>query len=296
MDGMIAEGLHALLSFRLIFYNGFFRFYSVFGFFNVSTPTYPWILLFIIQLFFPGASFVSHFSGIVTAYLYLYGLFTFILPSSTTISKIESFSFFKSVTLMESYVPASDTAVLPQFTISNSNGEASTYDVLSLFSRSSALSESANNDPRFPGTGRVLSETPKLKTLSTSKNIYQPVSSNDNTETENFGSKKTKGQELAPTKPSEYLPLFFRPTKLKFTRQRLQQYLQHRSRSSKQIAENAHHLYENSEIIQEEEEKLIHEDKDSILFGESENEIGYRTKYGFVMISKRVVNEAVVDV
>ena len=55
--------------------------HSVFGMFNVSSNVYPWVLLVLIQVFFPNISFLGHLSGIITGQLHTSGVFNCILPS-----------------------------------------------------------------------------------------------------------------------------------------------------------------------------------------------------------------------
>eukprot|EP00823_Brevimastigomonas_motovehiculus_P001342 TRINITY_DN11869_c0_g1_i1.p1 TRINITY_DN11869_c0_g1~~TRINITY_DN11869_c0_g1_i1.p1 ORF type:complete len:412 (+),score=40.38 TRINITY_DN11869_c0_g1_i1:60-1295(+) len=54
---------------------------SVFGFCRVPSWLYPWMLLIVLQIIFPGVSFMGHLAGIVIGFAYVKGLFNwFSLP------------------------------------------------------------------------------------------------------------------------------------------------------------------------------------------------------------------------
>jgi len=78
---------------------------SLFGFVQVPTHIYPWVLLVVLSLLFPGISFLGHLGGMLAAYLYTFGFLNFLLPSTTYIFQVESStSIFSSIFRLSGYV------------------------------------------------------------------------------------------------------------------------------------------------------------------------------------------------
>ena len=64
---------------------------SLFGF-KIPQKIYPWILILITQIIIPQASLFGHISGVLTAYLFLFDLTSWLLFTPATLQKIESSS------------------------------------------------------------------------------------------------------------------------------------------------------------------------------------------------------------
>jgi len=67
---------------------------NVLGLFMVPTAIYPWVLLVMMSVIMPDVSFVGHLCGIVSGYLYSFGLLNFIVPSYEKIAKIDAYNSF----------------------------------------------------------------------------------------------------------------------------------------------------------------------------------------------------------
>lgn len=65
---------------------------SIFGFFYVPAPLYPWVLMLLWQVIMPGVSFLGHLCGVLVGQLYVWGLLQWITPSSSTLQRRESAS------------------------------------------------------------------------------------------------------------------------------------------------------------------------------------------------------------
>lgn len=82
-------------------------------FFQVPSTLMPWVSLAMIQVMIPGASFVGHLAGILTAYMYVYGCLDFAMPPQSTAANIEA--RFPALLSLPAWVPttvveASDAA------------------------------------------------------------------------------------------------------------------------------------------------------------------------------------------
>jgi len=62
---------------------------SVFGLFNVPTKLYPWVLMALIQIVMPMASFLGHFIGAVVGMAHAAGALDWLLPSMVTLRAVE---------------------------------------------------------------------------------------------------------------------------------------------------------------------------------------------------------------
>lgn len=77
---------------------------SLFGFVSVPAQWYPWVLLVLFQFLMPEVSFLGHLTGILVAYLHVWGkLELFKLPSET-INKIESSSYLQWLVMKDGYI------------------------------------------------------------------------------------------------------------------------------------------------------------------------------------------------
>ncbi|KAH3763696.1 rhomboid-like protein [Pelomyxa schiedti] len=77
---------------------------SVFGFFTVPSKLYPWILLALMQIIIPNASFLGHMAGIFTGYLYLFGLLELILIGTRVVPALEGLPPLKWITKYDFYI------------------------------------------------------------------------------------------------------------------------------------------------------------------------------------------------
>ncbi|KAK9668590.1 hypothetical protein RND81_13G070400 [Saponaria officinalis] len=69
---------------------------SVFGLFNVPTKWYPWILLVVFQLLMTNVSFLGHLCGILSGFVYNYGLLNIFIPGTNFFSGIEKASWLST--------------------------------------------------------------------------------------------------------------------------------------------------------------------------------------------------------
>jgi len=127
---------------------------NLFGFLNVPTKIYPWVLLIVLQIIMPGVSFVGHLSGILIGYLYSYGYLDRLQFSSTTLSSIESSCFFRGFMSLDGWISNPSLGSGPK-----SSGPF-LNNILPVFRASPSTHA-------FSGTGQVLgnrSESPKQGT------------------------------------------------------------------------------------------------------------------------------------
>lgn len=135
---------------------------SFFGFFNISSRWYPWVLAAILQLFAPNLSLLGHTSGIIMGYVLSYGYLTPITPSDYKLSDIEETFGLTDWPLWQP-VPSlmsgmySNSYSLPQNGTSqmsfSERCQAAWNHITSYFSRSGSLD---GVTPSFRGQGRVL--------------------------------------------------------------------------------------------------------------------------------------------
>ena len=57
---------------------------SIFGFFNVPAPYFPWALLILWQLLLPHVSFFGHLGGLLAGQLYAWGWLQRLVPSPSS--------------------------------------------------------------------------------------------------------------------------------------------------------------------------------------------------------------------
>ena len=92
---------------------------NVFGFGQVSSTTYPWILLLVLQFFMPNLSFLGHLSGILIGTLQVYGsLDSICFPSPDYLRKLEQQRFPRLQQLSSNnpgYIPTPSDEELRQF-------------------------------------------------------------------------------------------------------------------------------------------------------------------------------------
>ncbi|GKY99459.1 hypothetical protein MPSEU_000900400 [Mayamaea pseudoterrestris] len=63
---------------------------TLFGFVNVPSWLYPWVLLVVLQLFMPNLSLLGHLSGMISGHFQLYGIFdVLVLPSEDTLRNMD---------------------------------------------------------------------------------------------------------------------------------------------------------------------------------------------------------------
>lgn len=93
---------------------------SVFGFFNVPSKLYPWVLLIAISLIMPGVSFLGHLCGILVGMLTVSGYMMIFLPSKELYQECDDSRWLVSVTRRGNYV----RAVERSFTSSDASGRS----------------------------------------------------------------------------------------------------------------------------------------------------------------------------
>ncbi|KAI8807125.1 hypothetical protein BJ742DRAFT_813521 [Cladochytrium replicatum] len=145
---------------------------------SVPASLYPWVLLVIIQIVLPSASMIGHIGGIAAGYLHGFGLLNIIIPSSSTIVKLEGKPWMSRVTSNGHFVhcPVSLPLRIGDAASPTSPGGGSVFDRLrSLMGSAPASAPSLPDDPRFPGTGRTLDASG----LGGVRRTYEPVPSTE---------------------------------------------------------------------------------------------------------------------
>jgi rhomboid domain-containing protein 1 len=167
---------------------------SVFGFFSVPTKLYPWVLMLVLSIIIPGVSLLGHLAGIIVGGMHTSGYLSWLLPSLSTLRKLEDQPWMRPLVRLEMYrlVPTSDLVL-------ERNSSAS----ISLFSQvrqilgtllspitqrfssnssttSSTVSSTSVSTPRFSGTGTVASGA----TATPAPISPQPSQSNSSSEVE----------------------------------------------------------------------------------------------------------------
>ena len=82
---------------------------DLFGIVTVPSYLYPWVLLFALQFFMPGLSFMGHLAGIVTGTLQYHGVLDGILVEESYLKEMDSWSSLRWMSSMSSFVPTCDT-------------------------------------------------------------------------------------------------------------------------------------------------------------------------------------------
>ncbi|KAL0487921.1 hypothetical protein AKO1_015191 [Acrasis kona] len=77
---------------------------SLFGIWNVPAKIYPWILLVITSVIFPGVSFIGHLCGVISGYIFVYLILNF-RPYNAMVKRIDQMIPSK-ITSMSSYYPS----------------------------------------------------------------------------------------------------------------------------------------------------------------------------------------------
>jgi rhomboid domain-containing protein 1 len=123
---------------------------NLFGFFSVPSHLYPWALLFLLQLIFPGISFLGHLSGLLVGFIYVSGALQWLSPSRAWISQFES-RYLPLLTVRSSYVQCPAESLISPMRC----GECSCtcWDQLRTRITSATSSSSSSSGGRFPGTG-----------------------------------------------------------------------------------------------------------------------------------------------
>lgn len=139
---------------------------SVFGLFNVPAKWYPWFLLVVFQLLMTNVSLLGHLCGILSGFVYTYGLFNLLMPGTSFFSGIENSTWLSACVRRPKFIlctGGNPSGNLP--TYSNPNSTSSSSVTTNLWSHLSSMmpqrDTSSQNvqptqDPRFPGTGRTL--------------------------------------------------------------------------------------------------------------------------------------------
>ncbi|EEC50578.1 predicted protein [Phaeodactylum tricornutum CCAP 1055/1] len=78
---------------------------SVFGFFDVPSYLYPWVLLVGLQIFMPGLSFTGHLVGILVGTLQLYGGLNWILWGEERLKRVDNWSRLDFLTRQHNFCP-----------------------------------------------------------------------------------------------------------------------------------------------------------------------------------------------
>jgi membrane associated rhomboid family serine protease len=125
---------------------------SLFGLCTISSQVYPWVLLLIIQLLWPGVSFGGHLSGILSGYLGSY------LLTKTRFSFVDNAipSFIKN---LQSYKMGSGGYIMSGV-LSTGQPQPQSGFTFATLSRAwnpvPQTSSSGSTQQQFPGQGRVL--------------------------------------------------------------------------------------------------------------------------------------------
>ncbi|CAI9097513.1 OLC1v1033959C1 [Oldenlandia corymbosa var. corymbosa] len=139
---------------------------SVFGLFNVPAQWYAWILLVVFQLLMTNVSLLGHLCGILSGFAYTYGLFNTLIPGTSFFSKIESSSLLSSFVRRPKFIlctGGNTSGYIPTHTSQSPTSSGLLSGNLwrsfsSWMPQRETYSQvpSADNDSRFPGTGRTL--------------------------------------------------------------------------------------------------------------------------------------------
>lgn len=144
---------------------------SVFGFFSVPTKLYPWVLMLVLSVVIPGVSLLGHLAGIIVGGMHTSGYLSWLLPSLSTLRKLEDQPWMRPLVRLEMYrlVPSSDPVIER-----NSSASISLFPQVRQFfgtliapitqrfsssaaSASAATTTSTVSTPRFSGAGTVAS-------------------------------------------------------------------------------------------------------------------------------------------
>ncbi|KAG0584066.1 hypothetical protein KC19_3G182200 [Ceratodon purpureus] len=135
---------------------------SVFGFFSVPAKLYPWALLVLFQLLMPRASLLGHLAGILSGFAYTYGLFYYVMLSSSKYAYIEGLPFLAPLVRRPGFIVGGSGGTapfaLPALSMPASNDLPSFGGAMSRLQGwlPQTRQESAASDERFPGRGHVL--------------------------------------------------------------------------------------------------------------------------------------------
>ncbi|KAI9145243.1 hypothetical protein BKA69DRAFT_553376 [Paraphysoderma sedebokerense] len=75
----------------------------IYGAFSVHAAIYPWVLLVVIQILIPSASFGGHLSGILVGYLYYYKTLNFLLIRPRFLERLETMLPLRLLARIPSY-------------------------------------------------------------------------------------------------------------------------------------------------------------------------------------------------
>jgi len=121
--------------------------HPVLGLFSVPTAIYPWVLLVTMSILLPDVSFVGHLCGIISGYLYTFGILNFIIPSYEKIARIESSTWYSRIVTIECYVTGTSTGVSPVF-----DGNVSRERYATLFEKIKRFFGRVSNSTELPTT------------------------------------------------------------------------------------------------------------------------------------------------
>ncbi|CAM6117630.1 unnamed protein product [Calypogeia fissa] len=138
---------------------------SIFGFFTVPAKLYPWALLFLFQLLMPSVSLLGHLSGILSGFLYTFGVYERALCGHSAYSAVENASALGCFVRRPGFIVGGSSASgnLPSISparFSFSTGRFSGYiqRLRNAWSGMQAYAPIRETvvDERFPGRGRTL--------------------------------------------------------------------------------------------------------------------------------------------
>lgn len=135
---------------------------SIFGFFSVPAKLYPWALLVLFQLLMPRASLLGHLAGILSGFAYTYGLFHYVMLSSSKYAYVEGLPFVAPLVRRPGFIVGGSGGTvpfaLPSLSLPGSNELPSFGGAMSRLQGwlPQARQESTVSDERFPGRGHVL--------------------------------------------------------------------------------------------------------------------------------------------
>eukprot|EP01104_Vermistella_antarctica_P002716 TRINITY_DN12938_c0_g1_i1.p1 TRINITY_DN12938_c0_g1~~TRINITY_DN12938_c0_g1_i1.p1 ORF type:complete len:398 (-),score=56.16 TRINITY_DN12938_c0_g1_i1:101-1294(-) len=135
---------------------------SIFGWFTVPTYLYPWIVLALIQLFWPGASLLGHVCGILSGKIFA-AAYTRGYPTKI-VTWTESLSFFSPVMGLEGWIKNANNPL--------ANGSSIGDGILGGYSRlvdgvNGLLPSRGGSTPTTGGIGEVFASSPSSKGKST---------------------------------------------------------------------------------------------------------------------------------
>eukprot|EP00871_Galdieria_phlegrea_P004460 jgi/Galph1/5014/GphlegSOOS_G3672.1 len=169
---------------------------QIFDRFTIKSLWLPWIVLLVIQVLIPNASFIGHLCGIVAGYIYVLDGFHWLFPSCHTLHAMEE--RFRWISHLPGFVFHRDICCSASQTRSSSLFAYRTLCPQSLSNWLPWKQKSPEQDSRFPGKGYRLIDDASVRLISNSTIIsvkkdneeqqVKPTQSVDTNETLSYGS------------------------------------------------------------------------------------------------------------